>query len=341
MHKTIASTLLKDWRTYPKFRHNLWTTYDDKPEVTYLTVSHATFEVPRSDAETFLCLRTYCTGHHTIPEIAQKSGVDEATTQALLTALMEAEVGRPAYRPLHTLRAEEIRQSIFVACRMWSVQLAETYIAADIKAGKVSKSVLLGWLLETYHYIRAFPKALAYAAGQAQGELRAILTEYADQEDGHERFLLRCLTNVGFKPEEVTESIPLVSTRLIDLLMRNLFGAAPAAALLVAMVLEAGDLDERDGAAFRDAIAAHYDIAAEALGPFQEHMLLDAHLGHSTLAERYAHLIVFEDERQIHDVVNQIHDLKHAFDLQSLEIKAYYSHTGNYVPRQFVDFFAI
>lgn len=29
MHKTIASRLQKDWWTYPKYRHNLWTTYDD------------------------------------------------------------------------------------------------------------------------------------------------------------------------------------------------------------------------------------------------------------------------------------------------------------------------
>jgi hypothetical protein len=96
MLKMITAPLSKDVWTYPKFRHNLWTTYDDKPEVTYLTVSHSTFEVPRRDADTFLRLRTFCTGHHTMAEIAHKSGVDAATTQALLTSLLEAEVGRPA-----------------------------------------------------------------------------------------------------------------------------------------------------------------------------------------------------------------------------------------------------
>ena len=47
------------------------------------------------------------------------------------------------------------------------------------------------------------------------------------------------------------------------------------------------------------------------------------------------------DEQTLHDIVNKLHDLKHAFDVQKLEIEHYYARKGNYVPRQFVDFFAV
>lgn len=341
MRQMDPAKLKKDWTAYPKFRHNLWTTYDSEPDVTYLVVSHGKFEVPKSEADAFLRIRGLCTGHHTLPEIATKSNVAEDTARSIVQSLVDAEVTRPAYRPLSTMSEAEIRRTLFDACRIWGEQLAETYIAADIKAGKVTREIVCGWLLETYHYIRTFPDTIAHAAAHARGELHDVLAEYAAQERGHETFVLKCLTNLGFKVEEVEDSIPLTSTRLIDMLMRELFQDAPAAALLVAAVVEAQDLEVEDAAGFRAAIQDHYQLPAEALLPLQEHMLVDAELGHGQLAQRHAHLVAFKDETLIHNIVNRMHDIKHAFDLQSLEIKHYYSHQGNYVPRQFVDFFSI
>lgn len=34
-------------------------------------------------------------------------------------------------------------------------------------------------------------------------------------------------------------------------------------------------------------------------------------------------------------------DIKHAFNLQAIEIKDYYSGIGNYLPRQKVDYFGV
>lgn len=342
MYKTLTRAKLdKDWATLPKFRHNLWTNYDDQPDLTYLVVSHSKFEVPRSEAEIFLQIRSHCTGHHTIPEIARKGGVDEGKARSILGSLVEAEVLRPRYRPIDEMSEDEIREVLFAACRIWGEQLAETYVAADIQAGKLSREIVTGWLLETYHYIRAFPGAIAHAARHAEGELRDLLEVYADQERGHEAYVLQCLTNLGFKSEEVMDSIPLVSTQLIDMLMRELFTDAPAAALLVAAVVEAGEVEESEAGVLRKAVERHYGIPAEALQPLEEHMMIDSGLGHRELAEKHPHLIRFEGEDRIHNLVNRMHDIKHAFDLQSLEIKDYYSHKGNYVPRQFVDFFAV
>ena len=53
------------------------------------------------------------------------------------------------------------------------------------------------------------------------------------------------------------------------------------------------------------------------------------------------HLISFANKNDVSDILNRIHDIKHAFDLQKLEIKDYYSHEGNYFPRQKVDFFGV
>jgi hypothetical protein len=341
MQPAEFAKLAKDWSKLPKFRHNLWTNYADAPDVTFLVVSHGKFEVPKSEAETFYRLRTHCTGHHTIAEVAAKSGVPEKQTREMLHALMESGISRPTYRPLAEMTEDEIREVLFAACRIWGEQLAETYIAARIQEGKVPKEVFRGWLLETYHYIRAFPDAVAVAAKHAKGELAEVLTEYARQERGHEAFILKCLVATGFKKEEVLESHPLVSTRLIDLLMREMFADAPASALLLAAVVEAGEMEEGERSEFRLAVSRHYDLPESALLPFEEHVAIDAEFEHGKLAEKYAHLIRFEGEAQVHNVVNRMHDIKHAFDVQSLEIADYYSHMGNYIPRQFVDFFGV
>jgi len=341
MREISPAKLAKDWVSQPKFRHNLWTTYDDQPDTTYLVVSHGKFEIPKQEADTFLKMRTHCTGYHSVPEIARRSGVEQEQAKAIIDALIAEGIGRPAYRSLSEMTEEETREVLFAACRIWGEQLSETYLASDIRAGKVPREVVIGWLLETYHYIRAFPYAIAHAAKHATGELAQVLTEYATQEQGHEAFILQSLVSLGFKREEVVDSLPLVSTRLVDMLMRELFADAPAAALLVAAVVEAGDLDDSEANDFCAGVATHYDFPEGALTPFKEHMLIDARLGHGKLHERHAELIHFRDENQIHNVVNRMHDIKHAFDLQSLEIAHYYSRVGNYVPRQFVDFFAV
>ena len=49
-----------------------------------------------------------------------------------------------------------------------------------------------------------------------------------------------------------------------------------------------------------------------------------------------------DDAHVLDQVVNKIHDLKHAFDLQGIEIKAYFTTlNGKYLPRQPVTFASI
>ncbi|HEU5323149.1 MAG TPA: iron-containing redox enzyme family protein, partial [Methylomirabilota bacterium] len=239
------------------------------------------------------------------------------------------------------LDAKEIRDGLQAACRIWSEQLAETHLVNDIAAGRVPRTVLLGWLLETYHYVKAFPHALEVAAAAATGPLREVLARYAGEEHGHEAFVAESLVRAGFTRQEVETSIPLVSTRTIDLLMREMFRLFPASALLVAAVLEVEGSEPEGLAAFRRGVRDRYGVPEEALVPFHEHVAVDDRLGHARLLHEHVDLVTFPDGDALHRVVNGLHDLKHAFDLQKLEIVDYYSRTGNYVPRQFVSFFAI
>lgn len=331
----------KNWQEFPKFRHNLWTNFADEPEVTYLTVSHGKFKVPATEAQEFLKIRSLCTGHHDLATIAQRSGLPVERTRNLLESLIDADMLRRGYRPFDSLSDDEIQEGLLAAARIWAEQLRETHIAVEVFNGAVSRRVAIGWLLETYHYIKQFPDALAVAAQAASGELRDVLVEYAQQERGHEVFVEQTLLRLGLTTDEVRHSVPLVTTRLIDLLMREMFASTPCAALLLAAIVEADDFAEDELPDLQRSFSRHYGAAEDCLAPLFQHSHIDSHLGHGKLAQAHTKLLRFKNGSDLHETVNRLHDIKHAFDAQKLEIKDYYGRQGNYFPRQRVDFFAI
>ena len=224
---------------------------------------------------------------------------------------------------------------------MWSEQLAETNIAVGIFTGDLPWVMVSGWLLGTYHYVKDFPDVLEVAARNAAGALKDVVERYAAEEKGHETFVLGCLEKMGFKTEEVINSIPLVTMKTINMLMKELFAESPSSVLLVAAVIEACELSGDEADEFGARVCTHYDLPAGCLDGLTAHMKIDAELGHAEMCKKHRNLITFKDEGELHSVVNQIHDIKHAFDAQKLEIKQYYSTKGNYIPRQFVDYFGV
>ena len=193
-----------------------------------------------------------------------------------------------------------------------------------------------------YHYIKDFPEAIEHAAQHADGRLRAVLERYAAQERGHEEYVLATLLNIGISRAEIESSIPLLATRLVGFLMRELFELAPWSVLPVAAMIEAQEFDDRQIETFKTNLSTRYGLSAAAFDPYFEHQRIDVGMGHAELLASHLELIGESDAQVLDEVTNKIHDLKHAFDLQGIEIKAYYgSLNGKYVPRQPVTFDSI
>lgn len=331
----------KDYKSCPKFRHNLWTSYADNPNTTYLVVSHGTYEVSTNDAADFIKIRSYCTGYNTIPEIAQKSNMPLKKVRAIINSLAEINVLHLPFKDLTKLPRKLITKTLLDATKIWGEQLADTYISSDIFLGKSTKAIVIGWLLETYHYIKAFPEALQCAAAHSTGELKELLQNYAAQEKGHEKFILKTLLKAGLSQQEIEDSIPLVSTRTIDMLLKELFSFEPCTVLLVASIIEAEDYNPAAAKIIAQRFNEIYGFPVDMMDDFFKHVEIDSKLGHQKLLKNNIKFLKDIKADKLHNIVNKIHDIKHAFDLQKLEIKEYYSTKGNYLPRQKVDFFAI
>ncbi len=327
---------------FPRLRENVWH-INPARETALLITSGEAYDVPTAPALQFLRMRSYCTGHHSVEAIAEKSGLAVPDVNALLGSLEPAGIiysGADVENMQPT--REQARERLRRACRIWSDELRLSYIGNEFASGALPKPVLVGWLLEMYHYIKDFPDAIEHGAQHATGRLREVLTDYAAEERGHEGFVLETLVNLGVTREEVRTSIPLLSTRLVGFLMRELFELEPASALMAAAVVEAQEFDEGQIEAFKASLERHYGVEARAFDPYFRHQQIDVGLGHAELLAEHIELVEIEDRGRLDEVVNKLHDLKHAFDLQGIEVKAYYTElNGKYVPRQAVEYESI
>ena len=313
---------------HPYLRENLWQVTPDAP-LAYVESPDGCFEVPTEQALAFMRIRPHCTPHNSVASIAERSGVAAPEVAAMLASLYTIglvgarETGDPIARLTRIVE-------------LGSNELARDFIGNALLDEPLPRTVLIGWLLETYHYVRDFPEAIASAAALApDGPLKGLLMRYADEERGHERFVLATLQNLGLSAREVIESRPLVSTRAIGWLMRDLFAAAPSSVLLMAALVEAQELPEGDAEAFQAQVEARYDLPRGALAPYFEHQAIDSQLGHHRLFADNLDCFDLGDAGVRDTVVDRLHDLKHGFDLQGLEIRHYYgATTGAYLPRQ-------
>jgi pyrroloquinoline quinone (PQQ) biosynthesis protein C len=285
--------------------------------------------------------RSQCTPNSAVDSIAQKSGLSVDDVNALLASLEPSGIVISSGAAVE-VTAEEVRDRCARLAALWSNELRTAYIGNEFARGKLPRTALAGWLLEMYHYIADFPAAIAHAARHATGKLREVLTIYAAQERGHETFVLATLENLGVSRAEAESSTPMLSTRLIGFLMRELFEIAPWTVLPVAAMIEAQEFDDSGIERFKRNLCDCYSLPADAFDPYFRHQEIDVGMGHAEMLATHGHLIEQTDPATLDDITNKIHDLKHAFDLQGLEIKAYYAElNGKYVPRQPVTFDSI
>ncbi|CAM2005606.1 iron-containing redox enzyme family protein [Acanthopleuribacter pedis] len=327
--------------TYPRLRENVWHIVPSHEEALLITAD-GQYEVPTEEALTFLKMRSYCNGHHTLEAVAERSGLSLEKVRDVIQSLDQIQVVRGPEEATGQLDVTVVRQKFKTICDIWAGELQAGYIGNDFVRGDLPKEALIGWLLEMYHYISDFPHAIQHAANHAEGELKKVLDRYAQEEMNHDVFVLRTLEKLGVSEAEARASTPMLSTRMIGFTMRELYEIEPSTVLMVAAMLEAQEFNEEAIEHFKQKLAGFYGIDPAAFKPYFDHQEIDVGLGHAELLNDNLHLIEVTDVEKLNVITNKLHDIKHAFDLQGVEIREYYqSLNGKYIPRQKVDFAAI
>lgn len=91
----------------------------------------------------------------------------------------------------------------------------ETKLTQLILDNKASKNLIVGFTFEYYHVTRRCHECVSPAIAKAQGNIREQVLEFFLEEYRHDRLLLKSLLSLGYKQEEIENSIPLPYTQAI------------------------------------------------------------------------------------------------------------------------------
>jgi hypothetical protein len=299
----------------PRFRENVWWV-DAKTDKALLRTLTRTYETPVAVALAFLAVRTHCTGHNSLEDIAKRSGCGADDVRDLLAAFAETDMFYPEGASSETVDLAQVRDRFSAAVALWAEEAAATRLPSPAPADADSRPLAAGVAVEACHESLAADAMLREAERRCASPLRELAAACRRENAQATDAALRTAAECGLSEEEVRTSAPLPSGRLIDFLLRALIDLEPAAFLMAVSLLAARRLDLAFGAEER-----YFRLTL-----FAEH------------AERFD---VGEISR-LDAISNTLHDLVHAFILQAQEIKAYYGRlAGNYLPRQPVGFYAL
>jgi len=324
----------------PRLRH---CTLIDNPlsNETTLVVGDEYFTLERSgDRSKFLQLKSFFDGRHSIADISLKTDLSEDTIINIVSAFDNAGLlQRRHAQP--SISVNLFRRAIEKTSLMWRRQIGLHKLFIGLGNRSFRKEVFIGLLLETYHYVRLLPQALMEVVKNSRSAVfRDVILHYAEQELDHYIEYAKSLIQIDRIARHLEESHPTVGTLS---LVRNFesIGRRHELSLICCLQLieaRAAEMDDAENDLL--AIASGYGMR-DLMQPFIDHMKIDVNLGHSDLLEQALKNSDLVSAEAAHTAVNDMHDIKHSFDVFHDSVIAYYDDISNYIPRPRVDFFAL
>lgn len=325
----------------PRLRH--CTLIDDPNGVeTTLVVGTDYFTMTRDgDRAKFLQLKSMLDGRHAIATISEKTGLDLRSVLGVVEALQEAGLFQERHES-PTVAVDDFKTRVEASSLMWRRQIGLHPMFSGLAAGQYRREVFIGLLFETYHYVFLLPRMLKELADEHMraGPYRDCVMEYAREEMDHYLDYRTSLLEIDRLAAHIDDAHPTVGTLS---LIRNFesIGRRDELSLICCLQLIEARPSEMDGAeSDLLGIAARYDMTP-LMAPFLQHMRADITLGHSNLLSRALADIDHLSSDAVHRAVNDMHDLKHCYDVFHDSIISYYADISNYIPRPRVDYFAL
>lgn len=328
----------------PRLRHCTLIETSEQGPIT-LVVGRIRYALDIQDASraSFLNLKRYLDGRHSVSEIAQASGIYATDVEEAIEALRAAGLLR-SESETPTIPIGPFIAQLQATCEMWSRQIGLHRLFASLSAGTARKELFLGLLLETRHLVAATAQHALLAAEHATNSTwTKLLAQYSDEERGHERFFDRALINLGLREEWIETAHPIIATMSLINLLREVARSDALAYFAAMLLLEAPEsvADLRASSASLLQIGKQYGLAHEVLLPIIRHAELDQNAAHRALIARALNGTPHVSMERAHAVVNVLHDLKHSFDQLHDGIVQYYNDISNYIPRLKVDYFSL
>lgn len=337
---TMTATLTEDFR--PRLRHCTFFQPDDGPVVMIVGDQHFTIEQQGADFDAFLDLKRYLDGRHTVSQIAEITGFSVADVIGIVSNFAQHALLRGEVEQADAVPVDVFLKQVDKSVAMWDEQIGYHRLWSGLESHRYRKEVLLGVILETYHYISAASRhistALAHCTDPAWSQL---LSEYLAEEYDHAWMPREALLRMGLTRDEVDSAHPVIGTWSLINNLCEIGRTDTLGYLACTMLFEARGAETLDGAHALQRLATEYGYPEDCLQPLVSHVEMDVRAEHIGLLERALAGRDVVPVAQAHRAVNNLHDLKHSFDQYHYGIAQYYSDISNYIPRLKVDYFSL
>lgn len=327
---------------YPRLRHCTFKWQSDNAPMTMIVgLDHFELSEDEGDRDTFLNMKRYLDGRHSIARISEITGVAAESVREIAGQFAELGLLRTT-EPLDAIPADVFAKQIDASCDMWARQIGFHRLFSGIQNGELRKEVFLGLILETYHYVKAAPKHIATAIAHCDNPAFVpILSQYFVDEWNHAPLIMKALTGMGLPREWVEDAHPIIGTWSIINNLCEIARQDTLAYLACTTLFEAKDEDFAAAAENLRQAARSHGYPAEAMEPIISHARIDVDAGHVSLLSEALKNVPAVPAEQAHRAVNHLHDMKHSYDQLHDQVIQYYSDIANYIPRVKVDYFSL
>jgi pyrroloquinoline quinone (PQQ) biosynthesis protein C len=226
-------------------------------------------------------------GTRSLAALREQAPIPQESLTQMVRQLLQANViGLPEDR--RGLTGPEFYQLHAEYSRGWLDGIAAHPIWPAMTEGRVDRAVVIGFVIEKFHYIEGAYEHMALAAANADPRISADLTRHFMEEYNHGDIYLGGLSSL-FPKSAVVESLPLPSTRALvnclnELAMTDSFAYYSANEFLQKTENIGDDLDDPVEIFYR-AIESHYQLPPAVCRSMRAHTDQDQKLGHANVFE--------------------------------------------------------
>lgn len=169
----------------------------------------------------------------------------------------------------------------------WKIQLFSHPLWVRLATGEASRTVFMGWLLESYHFIEGANVRMPLAVSEcASRGIREVLAHHYVEEWDHGAFFLKSLNEFGIQSDVVFAARPLPTTREVLNYMRRCARLGPLYYAVCSGFLESTGTDRANAREFYARLTMNYaEDRPQVIKPMADHTDLDEAYGHGDMLE--------------------------------------------------------
>lgn len=224
-------------------------------------------------------------GSAPLSTLAATAGVSPSSLIAVLAPLAEDDLLFDARAMIEGASSEDFLRDYHRLCRFWARELGLLPFWSTMASGRASRSLVLGWGIEFYHYVESANEHMSASVAYCRTDpaARQWFAQHYVEEHDHSAMFLDGLVASGLDREQVKRAPPLGTTRalinyLVELATTDSLAYAGAFGMM---------RDSKESAAgthaYHEMLMGHYGFARGLFEAVLKHAHTDMDLNHDAL----------------------------------------------------------